>query len=321
MPSVAVHTDVFEQLTRSVALANGMPTARQAYVPQPVVDRSGGPAPRLYRGNRPGFRPSLPARDRRGADPAARRRRFERAFVRANHAATPRAGQRGQPPRAVPGEPVDRPSAGRPADRGAGRGDAARHEPPAGRDRRHAPADRLSGILGIHRREGRGQRRDGRRAAGIPAGHPRARRDRADRALVEHQLVRRRFRGQRADPQGNRHERRDRRDGTLQSRQRDDRAGLQPGFDQPAGRLGAGRHLHGLGRQLVQLFRDLRRGRGAQPLADPSMSRGGSPRKRARRASSSAPGTPTPATARARPGRRISGAPSPAASTISRRSS
>ena len=40
MPSVAVHTHVFEQLTRSVALANGMPTARQAYVPQPVVDRT-----------------------------------------------------------------------------------------------------------------------------------------------------------------------------------------------------------------------------------------------------------------------------------------
>ena len=40
MPSVAVHTHVFEQLTKSVALANGMPTARQAYVPQPVVDRT-----------------------------------------------------------------------------------------------------------------------------------------------------------------------------------------------------------------------------------------------------------------------------------------
>ena len=43
MPSVAVHTDVFAQLTRSVALANGMPTARQAYVPQPVVDRTAAP--------------------------------------------------------------------------------------------------------------------------------------------------------------------------------------------------------------------------------------------------------------------------------------
>src|SRR5690606_34659712 len=40
VPSVAVHTHVFARLARSVALANGMPTARQAFVPQPVVDRT-----------------------------------------------------------------------------------------------------------------------------------------------------------------------------------------------------------------------------------------------------------------------------------------
>lgn len=40
IPSVAVHTDPFARLVGSVALANGMPTARQAFVPQPVVDRS-----------------------------------------------------------------------------------------------------------------------------------------------------------------------------------------------------------------------------------------------------------------------------------------
>ena len=40
IPTVAVHTDVFARLCQSVALANGMPTARQAYVPQPLVDRS-----------------------------------------------------------------------------------------------------------------------------------------------------------------------------------------------------------------------------------------------------------------------------------------
>ena len=40
IPSVAVHTHVFERLSKSVALANGMPTMRQAFVPQPVVDRS-----------------------------------------------------------------------------------------------------------------------------------------------------------------------------------------------------------------------------------------------------------------------------------------
>ncbi len=40
VPSIAVHTGVFARLAKSVALANGMPTTRQAFVPQPVVDRS-----------------------------------------------------------------------------------------------------------------------------------------------------------------------------------------------------------------------------------------------------------------------------------------
>ena len=40
VPTVAVHTDVFARLAASVALANGMPTTRQAFVPQPLVDRT-----------------------------------------------------------------------------------------------------------------------------------------------------------------------------------------------------------------------------------------------------------------------------------------
>ena len=40
IPTVAVHTNVFARLVRSVARANGMPTARQAFVPQPVVGKS-----------------------------------------------------------------------------------------------------------------------------------------------------------------------------------------------------------------------------------------------------------------------------------------
>jgi len=38
--TVAVHTHVFARLVQSVARANGMPTTRQAFVPQPVVGRS-----------------------------------------------------------------------------------------------------------------------------------------------------------------------------------------------------------------------------------------------------------------------------------------
>jgi hypothetical protein len=40
VPSVAVHTNPFARLVRATALANGMPRMRQAFVPQPVVDKS-----------------------------------------------------------------------------------------------------------------------------------------------------------------------------------------------------------------------------------------------------------------------------------------
>jgi hypothetical protein len=40
VPSVAIHTHVFARLARASALANGMPRTRQAFVPQPVVDRT-----------------------------------------------------------------------------------------------------------------------------------------------------------------------------------------------------------------------------------------------------------------------------------------
>ena len=40
VPTVSVHTHVFARLAKSVAHANGMPTTRQAFVPQPVVGRS-----------------------------------------------------------------------------------------------------------------------------------------------------------------------------------------------------------------------------------------------------------------------------------------
>lgn len=40
IPTVAVHTHVFARLAKATALANGMPTTRQAFVPQPLVDKS-----------------------------------------------------------------------------------------------------------------------------------------------------------------------------------------------------------------------------------------------------------------------------------------
>jgi len=40
VPTVSIHTSVFEKAVRSVAQVNGMPRARFAFVPQPVMDKS-----------------------------------------------------------------------------------------------------------------------------------------------------------------------------------------------------------------------------------------------------------------------------------------
>ena len=40
VPTVAVHTHVFARLVKSVARTHGMPTTRQAFVPQPIVGKS-----------------------------------------------------------------------------------------------------------------------------------------------------------------------------------------------------------------------------------------------------------------------------------------
>ncbi|MFN8522296.1 MAG: UGSC family (seleno)protein [Chloroflexota bacterium] len=40
VPTIAVHTDIFERAVRSVARVNGMPTMRQTYVPQPVMGKT-----------------------------------------------------------------------------------------------------------------------------------------------------------------------------------------------------------------------------------------------------------------------------------------
>ena len=40
MPTVPVSTHVFARLAKATALAGGMPTTRNAFVPQPVVGRT-----------------------------------------------------------------------------------------------------------------------------------------------------------------------------------------------------------------------------------------------------------------------------------------
>jgi hypothetical protein len=40
VPTVAIHTDIFERVTKSVTRVNGMPKMRMAYVPQPVMGKT-----------------------------------------------------------------------------------------------------------------------------------------------------------------------------------------------------------------------------------------------------------------------------------------
>src|SRR3989304_3015373 len=112
IPTVAVHVHVFARLVDSTARTNGMPRARQAFVPAPMF-------------NQP---------------PAGLRGYIEGAA--AGHggpgsgelpATADRAGHGGQPGAAFPGEPLDGLPADRAADGGAGGGDAGGGEPGARR--------------------------------------------------------------------------------------------------------------------------------------------------------------------------------------------
>src|ERR1051325_7307450 len=40
VPTIAVHTDIFERVTNSVARVNGVPRMRQVYVPQPGMGKT-----------------------------------------------------------------------------------------------------------------------------------------------------------------------------------------------------------------------------------------------------------------------------------------
>ena len=53
VPTVAVHTDIFERVTKSVIRVNGMPKMRQVYVPQPVMGKTAAQLRAYIDGNDP----------------------------------------------------------------------------------------------------------------------------------------------------------------------------------------------------------------------------------------------------------------------------
>ena len=170
----------------------------------------------------------------------------------------------------------------------------AAHQPQARRDRRAHAADALPRVLGVHGREGRGERGDGRRPAGVLPGDPGAGGDRRERARQHAPARRRRWRSStarsatRSDERG--HRRAWGRTTTPTPRSGAPRAALA----EPPGRLGARAHLHGLaGQQLRLQQRHLRRERGAQPLgAVPRPAR--LPARPTARSASSAAAAPPP---------------------------
>jgi hypothetical protein len=150
-----------------------MPTTRQAFVPQPVVGRSAGELRGYVDGEDPvnggpfmqrvleGLTNPLDDEDLQGVS-------FDRSAPSLLEPDTEDA-----PPGALRRRALDGLPAHRPAHRGAGAGDARRHEPCARRGGWAHAADRLPRVLGVHRREGRRQCSHGGRATRVPAGHPR----------------------------------------------------------------------------------------------------------------------------------------------------
>src|ERR671938_1304843 len=53
VPTVAIHTNVFERVVRSVARVNGIPRARAVFVPQPVMGKSARELREYVDGNDP----------------------------------------------------------------------------------------------------------------------------------------------------------------------------------------------------------------------------------------------------------------------------
>ena len=236
---MGVHLNVFAHLVRNTVKTHGMPSARQAFVPTPLMNSS----PAALRGYVEGDDPvhgrpfmaevfdqltrPVPADELRGESWDRSTPRYVEADGEEEmHALFQERRYTDFLPIVLPTEErVERMLAG------------TSHA--AGRDGRQAPSDDRHGALALRRREGRRQRRDGRRRARALPGHPRARLERRHRAPEQHVLDGKHGRRQRADPARDRHEQRRRRARAVQLRELRDRARLRPALAEPPGRLGA----------------------------------------------------------------------------------
>ena len=161
-----MHTDKFDQVVRSVTAVNGMPrAAAQVFVPQPVMGKTAGRAARLRRRHATRSPAGRSCRRSSRGSPApfdGRRARhrstFDRAARRGSSSPTPRRTCTGSSSTTT--GPTSCRSCCRP--RSAWRRCCAAHQPQARRGRRAHALDPLPRVLGVHGREGRGERGDGR---------------------------------------------------------------------------------------------------------------------------------------------------------------
>ena len=194
VPTVAVHTDKFDRVVRSVAAQNGMPGLRQAFVPQPVMGKTAaelrayvdGPDPVT---GRPVMQEVIEGLTRPLDDADGPAIEFDRSTPRLVEPDTEENLHRLFLDNDWTDKlPIVLPTEERVAAMLAGT------TPQARRGRRpHAPHP-LPRVLGVHRREGRGERGHGGGAAGVLPGDPGARRDRRERARQQLELARQRWR-------------------------------------------------------------------------------------------------------------------------------
>jgi hypothetical protein len=174
--------DKFDRVVRSVAEVNGHAGLRQVFVPQPIMGKTPAELRAYVDGRdpitgRPVMQEVIDGLTRPFADDELGPTEFDRSTPRLVEPDTEDAlhrlfldnGWTDMLPIVLPTE-------------ARRRGDAGPHPPQARRDRRAHAVHPLPRALGVLRREGRGERGHGGRAARVLSGHPRAGRHRGHRA-------------------------------------------------------------------------------------------------------------------------------------------
>ena len=173
VPTVALHTHVFEKVVESVNRVHGMPRAPRAFVPQPVMGKTAAQLRAYIDGKDPlSGRPVMQEVIEGLTQPIDDSGVVSEKFA---HAATPRLVDADSEENLqqlfldknwTDKLPIVLPTEKRVA------GNARPHQPQARRSGRSHALDPFQRILGVHGGKSRGQRGDGRRPAGIFSGDP-----------------------------------------------------------------------------------------------------------------------------------------------------